>query len=350
MTLEAHVQVEHPDLTVDVALAVESGEVVAVMGPNGAGKSSTLAAVAGVGPLTGGYVRLGGVRLADVADNADVPAHERQVGVVFQQPRLFPHLRVLDNVAFGLRARGVSRRAAHVEAARWLERVGVAERSHARPDQLSGGEAQRVGLARALVVEPEALLLDEPFAAADPSARSALRSVLSEVLEQAPRPTVLVTQDLVDAASLADRVVILERGRVTHDSSLADIAMHPRTAWAAELVGVNLLRGQGHADVVDLADGGRIVAAEAPPGRCFVAIHPTAVALYPERPDGTPRNVWPLRIEALEPLGSRVRVALGGELQLVAEVTPAAVTALELREGRQVWAAVKATEITTYPA
>ncbi|MDX1659567.1 MAG: ABC transporter ATP-binding protein [Nitriliruptorales bacterium] len=350
MTLETHVRVERPDLTVDVALSVDPGEVVAVMGPNGAGKSTLLAGIAGVGPLTRGFVRLGGTSLADVEGHTDLPAHERKIGIVFQQHRLFPHLSVLGNVAFGLRARGVSRSEAQVAATRWLERVGVADRAHVRPDQLSGGEAQRVALARTLVVEPEALLLDEPFAAADPSARSSLRSVLSEVLAESPRPTVVVTQDLVDAASLAARVVIVERGRVTHDSSLADIAMHPRTRWAAELVGVNLLRGQGHADVIDLADGGRIVAVEAPAGRCFVAIHPTAVALYPERPDGTPRNVWPLRIEALEPLGSRVRVALGGEIELVAEVTPAAITALGLREGRQVWAAVKATEITTYPA
>ena len=269
--------------------------------------------------------------------------------MVFQEPRLFPHLDVLANVAFGLRAQGMSRRDADTRARGWIEQVGLAGREHSAASELSGGEAQRIALARALVTDPEALLLDEPFAAADPSVRTELRALVAGVVERSALPTIVVTQELVDAAVLADRIVILEAGRVTQTGELREISRHPRTAWAAELVGVNLLRGRSDGERVEVDGGARIVAVDPPVGDCFVAIHPTAVALYRQRPEGTPRNVWQLHIGELEQLGSRVRIGLGGALELVAEVTPSAVADLELRTGGEIWAAVKATEVTTYP-
>jgi molybdate transport system ATP-binding protein len=350
--LEAVVGAQVGDFHLDVALEAGPGEVVAVVGPNGAGKSTLLRAVAGLVPLTAGRVVLGSSVLEDAATGERLPPEQRRLGVAFQDRLLFPHLSALDNVAFGLRCRGVRRAEARREAAAWLDRLGVRQLAGARPATLSGGQAQRVALARALAGEPPLLLLDEPLAALDVEARAGLRQTLRPVMAAVNGPGLLVTHDPLEALTLAGRLLVLEGGRVVQQGTPREVAERPRSPWVAELVGVNLLRGRGRSDGVELAGGGWLAAPGAGQGEVLAVVHPRAVAVHRRRPEGSPRNVWAGRAEAVELLGdrARVRIAVGGRPPMVAEVTPAAVADLALDEGGEVWVTVKATEVRVFPA
>jgi molybdate transport system ATP-binding protein len=348
--LDAAVRVELDGFALDVDLQVAPGEVVALLGPNGAGKSTLLRSLAGLVPLAGGRIALGGHVLDDVDAGVHAPPEERGTGVVFQEHLLFPHLSAVDNVAFGLRARGVPTAEARRRAATWLERVGLPGVARSRPHQLSGGQAQRVALARALAATPRMLLMDEPLSALDVEARLAIRRELRAHLDAFAGPAVIVTHDPVEAIALASRLVIVERGRVVQDGGIDDVTLRPRSVWVAGLVGLNLYRGTAHGTTVRLGPGRTIVAATPAEGDVFAAVHPRAVALYRDRPEGTPRNVWTGTIDGLEVQGDRVRVHIAGPVPVVAEVTPAAVAALDLGVGGAVHASVKATEVTLYPA
>ena len=256
----------------------------------------------------------------------------------------------MENVAFGLRARGVSKADARARASAWLGRVGLADQAHQRPRALSGGQAQRVALARALATEPRLLLLDEPLAALDAGTRRDVRRDLRRHLTTFDGVRLLVTHDPVDAHALADRVVILEAGRVVQHGTFDDVTAHPRSRYVADLVGLNLLTGTGHDGIITTSTGGRIIPADHVDGPTFVVIKPHSVALYTSAPEGSPRNVWPATIADIDRHAERVRVSLSGDVPLVAEITPAAHDALTLQPGDNVWAIVKATDITTYPA
>jgi len=350
MTLEARIRAGVGTFELDVELMVAAGELVAVLGPNGAGKTSLLRALAGLLPVSAGRVTLDGVVLEDPSEGIRVPSERRPIGLVFQDYLLFPHLSVLENVAFGLRARGMARALAIAEAGRWLDRVGLPGDGDRKPPSLSGGQAQRVALARVLACNPALLLLDEPMAALDASTRVEFRRDLRRHLESFRGVRLLVTHDPLEAMAMADRLVVLEHGRVLQSGTPADVTQHPRSRYVADLVGVNLFRGRASHDVITLAGGGSLTTAGAADGDVFAVVHPRTVALYRTRPDGTPRNVWEGRAVDLDLEGDRVRVRLTGSPPIVAEVTPAAVRELGLDRGDQVWVAVKATEVNVYPA
>jgi len=343
MSLHAVIEVERGGFSLDIDLTVEAGETVAVLGPNGAGKTTLLRALAGLVPIAG-RVELDGDVLDDSAVGRHVPTEERRVGIVFQDHVLFPHMTVLENVAFGLK-RDRSR-----VARGWLDRSGLGDKAGVMPGELSGGQAQRVALLRTLVTEPRLLLLDEPLAALDVSVRAEVRRELSRQLAGFTGIRILVTHDPLEAIALADRLVVLEQGKVVQTGLPSEVTARPRSRFVADLAGVNLLRGTGKDDHIEL-DGGKVLAApESGDGDVFAVIHPRAVALYLARPEGTPRNVWRARAEDLDLRGERVRVRLSGPVPLVAEVTPSAVRDLRLDAGAEVWVAVKATEISVYPA
>ncbi len=336
------------DLAVDLDAA--DGETVAVLGPNGAGKTTVLRVVAGLLALDRGRLEVDGLVLDDPAAGVFVPTADRPIGLVFQDYLLFPRMSALDNVAFGLRARGVPKGDARAQATQWLQRLDLADQALARPRALSGGQSQRVALARALASSPRLLLLDEPLAALDAGSRVKVRSELRRYLATFGGARLLVTHDPVDAMVLADRVIVVEHGRVTQVGTVVDVARHPRSRYVAELVGVNLLHGTAAGThQVRLRSGAELTVADPVPGQdLVVAVRPQSVAVHREQPHGSPRNVWPATVTDLEVDRDRVRVQLDGPVPLVAEVTPAALAELELSPGTPVWAAVKAVELAVY--
>jgi molybdate transport system ATP-binding protein len=349
VTLTADLAVTLGALHLDVNLEV-AGSVVAVVGPNGAGKTTLLRALAGLVPLQKGRVVIDERVVEDTVSSVRLAPEDRHVGVVFQDHQLFAHLTALENVAFGLRARRVSRGEARRRAAAWLERVGLSELATNRPKQLSGGQAQRVALARALATEPAVLLLDEPLAAVDASARAQLRRVLREELRRYPGSRLLVTHDPIEAAALADQLLVLEDGRVTQRGPLTEVTAHPKSAWVATMVGLNLLKGVADGTTVLLAGGEKLVTPTPSSGLVFAAFRPNAVTLHRTRPDGSARNTWPGNATELYPAGDRARIRVDGPVPLIAEVTAAAVAELHLADGGPIWAALKATEIDVYPS
>ncbi len=225
--LDAHLVVDRGGFRLDLRLAAAPGEVVALLGPNGAGKTTALRALAGLTPLTAGQLCLEGRELEDPARRLRIPPEARPVGVVFQDYLLFPHLTALDNVAFGPRCHGVPKAEARAQAADILARMGLEAHAGAKPRRLSGGQAQRVALARALAVRPRLLLLDEPLAALDARTRLDVRAGLRRHLAEFEAVAVLVTHDPLDAMVLADRLVVIEDGRVVQDGTPSEVSRRP---------------------------------------------------------------------------------------------------------------------------
>jgi molybdate transport system ATP-binding protein len=348
--LSARIQLQLGTLDLDVNLQAGPGEVLAILGPNGAGKTTLLRCLAGLQPIDAGCISLGD-RVLDQPDTGTfVIAEERPIGVVFQDYLLFGHLSALENVAFGLRARGTPRRVARSHASDWLERLGLADHAVDRPGTLSGGQQQRVALARALATDPKLLLLDEPLAALDASTRTAVRRDLRRHLAGFDGVRVLITHDPLDAYALADRVAVLEAGRITQSGTLAHVAAHPRSHYVAQLVGTNMLAGTVDGTTLTTASGASLTVDAETDGATYAAIAPQAIALYNSPPAGSPRNVWRTTVVDIDHHFERVRLTLGDPLPLTAELTTAGLASLDAQPGDSIWASVKATEITTYQA
>lgn len=349
MTLDISCSVQRGQFDLEVELELRAGAVVAVLGPNGSGKSTLLRAIAGLQPITSGMVALSG-KVLDDGSAVFVRPRDRAVGVVFQDYALFPHLSVLENVAFGPRSRGCSRAEARRIASDALDQLNVADLARRRPAEVSGGQAQRVALARALATSPDVLLLDEPMAALDVETRDAVRAQLAAQLAAFEGIAVLVTHDPLDALLLADRVVVLESGRVVQDGTPADLAERPQSDYVAALMGVTLVRGTaaGTTLIID-ADGGVLHLAN-DLGECpaMAVIRPESVTLHRLQPEGSARNVWQGTVRSLQPMHDRVRVFIDGRPPVIATVTPSALAELGLHAGAPVWVSVKAVEIRGY--
>lgn len=364
----------------DVALTVRPGETVAVMGPNGAGKSTLLSTIAGLLRPDSGRSELNGRTLFHLGHDAVgdkqawTPPHLRGTALLAQEPLLFPHLSAADNVAFGPRSAGTGRRAAKEAAVRWLAEVGVEDLAARRPAELSGGQAQRVAVARALAADPALLLLDEPLAALDIHSAPLLRRLFKRVL--AGRQAIIVTHDVLDALMLADRVVILEGGKIAEEGPTRQVLERPRSRFAAGLAGLNFVPGildaaglrtaegmriAGHAEDLDSrvepapvapapVESGAIAPGPVEPaptaGSPGVAVFPpSAVSVFLDDAHGSPRNSFPVTITDLEPHGDQVRVRAGG---LAADITPAASADLALVPGMTVHFVVKAAAVSVY--
>ncbi len=347
-----------PARGLDVSFDVGAGEVLALLGPNGTGKSTTAAVIAGLLRGDPATVRVGERMLTDTGRGVFVPVHQRRVGLLSQDPLLFPHMSALDNVRFAA-GRGVAgRRREKAHALGWLDRVGAAEMARRRPGELSGGQAQRVALARALAAEPEALVLDEPLAGLDVSAAAAVRAQLRSLLSQGGRPTVLITHDLLDVLGLADRVIVIEDGRIAESGTPARVLAAPRSRFGARIAGINAVRGVAQSPGV-LVAGHQTwhgVAAESlERGVDAVAVFaPSSVAVYREHPHGSPRNSIFVHVNGVEIAGEGVRVravSVDDEaVAIVADVTREAVADLRLGIGDRVWFSVKAQEIALHGA
>jgi molybdate transport system ATP-binding protein len=312
--LSADFSVERVGFSLSLSLHIPPGRTVALLGPNGAGKSSTLRALAWILRPAGGSIRLDGRTFDDAGVHLD--PERRGVGFVFQEYLLFPHLSALENVAFGLRARGVPRAEARERARVWLERVGLERFAEARPAQLSGGQAQRVALARALVGEPRLLLLDEPLAALDATVRAELRTELALHLRDYDGCAVVVTHDALDALVLGDELVVIENGGVVQRGTPLDVARAPQTDYVARLMGLNLVGGEAFA--------------------------PSTVTVQ-RSPDADSR--WEGEVTSVEQRLGLVRVAVRVAAKtILADVSAATLAELRLAPGDSVWLSVRVPE------
>jgi molybdate transport system ATP-binding protein len=320
----------------EVDLSVETGETVAVLGPNGAGKSTLLGIVAGLLRPDAGRANLDDRVLFDLSDGRGrwIPPHERGVSMLTQDADLFPHLSVLENVAFGARSKGMTRAAAHEHARHWLSEVDALEFAARRPAELSGGQAQRVAIARALAADPELLLLDEPLAALDVHVAPAIRRTLLRVLSE--RTAVIVTHDILDALTLSDRVIVLGEGRVIESGPTRSTLERPRTAFTAGLAALNLLLGIRTPTGMTTDAGADIVTAlatDAAVGERVVAIiRPSAVTVSVGAPRAA-ENMIDGEILDLEPRGDVIRVRSDA---IAADLSPGAVADAQLSTGSRV--------------
>jgi molybdate transport system ATP-binding protein len=352
MSLVADVVVRRDGFRLEASLEARAGDVVALLGPNGSGKTTLVETLAGLERPERGRVILDDVLLDD--DGVHVDAHRRPVGVLFQRLHLLPHLSVLENVAFPLRAAGGRASEARAAGREMLERVGASALEDAQPGRLSGGEAQRVALARALVGSPRLLLLDEPLSALDVSSRTTVRSLLRRELAAVDGVAIVVTHDPVDAMTLAGRIVIIEAGRVTQSGTSEEIRAAPKTRYAADLVGVNLLTGRlepaGDGTALIRTPDGAVACVPPPnfpvPSDAVIGLlRPADVSLHESRPEGSPRNVFRGTVRFIGVEGDTARVGLDSSPPLVAEVTTASLRQMGIVEGAALWASFKALEV-----
>ena len=344
MTVELDGRVVRSGWTLQVDELEIGGGVTAVVGANGTGKTTLGRIIAGLDRLAGGRLAIGGTLVDDPAAGVFVPARQRRVGMVFQDHRLFGHLRAVDNAAFGLRRAGADRASARRRAEALLERVGVDSAAWSkRPAALSGGQRQRVAIARALAPEPEVLVVDEPLASVDSSGRAGLRVLIGE---SPARHTLLITHDPVDVATLAHQVVVLDSGTVAGRGSVAEVTARPGCEWAASFLGANVVPGRAQGTSVTTESGLVLTVATEAQGPVYVTFGAHAVTLHRERPAGSARNTWQAELKRVDIDGERARVHLAGPLAARADITRRSADELELRPGLTVWTSLKATELT----
>jgi len=333
MTLSFGGSVDLGRFVLDAAFACAPGETIAFVGPNGSGKSTALNALAGLLRLASGTIELGAERLDAPADGVWVAPERRDLGVVFQDLLLFPHLNVRDNVAYGPKRKGASSHDGARRAEAWLERFGVGDLADERTRSLSGGQAQRVALARAMASDPRILLLDEPLSALDSATRLHVRCELHRALSDFDGYTVLVAHDIVDVLVLADRVVVFNDGHVVQICEPAELERRPRTRHAAALVGTNLLRGRRRGAAVELAPQIAVPSpGTGPDGPVDVVVAPRHISVSAADGDHVPGS-WVAPIEGLEASGDQVLIRVGGPVPLAARSKLDALRDLHLAPG-----------------
>lgn len=337
------VAVRRGDFDLTAALTLEAGNRLAILGANGAGKSTLLSAIAGLLTPERGRILVAGTpvfeRHAGERPVRNVPTARRRVGLLGQDPLLFPHLSALNNVAFGPRAHHVPRAQAADEATRLLTAVGLHSVERRKPHQLSGGQQQRVALARALAARPQLLLLDEPFASMDVQAASHMRTLVADTLREQGMTAMMVTHNVLDAIALADRCLVLHEGRVVDEGPTARVLENPRNALAAALTGTCLvqgpLAGDGgpgvEASVAGVLLHPRDARGFAPGTQVRLVFAPRDADLL--HPQAGPNAGLTHRVATLEPTGDGVRVRFAGSESLQVEVGAEAALRLSLREG-----------------
>ncbi|MHB8629217.1 MAG: ABC transporter ATP-binding protein [Aggregatilineales bacterium] len=276
-----------------VSFRVENGEFLCILGPSGCGKSTILRMIAGFEEPTSGDIRI------DDASVLSMPANRRPTAMVFQKYTLWPHMRVYDNIAFGLKLRRLPRTEIDRKVQESLTLVGMSEYGQRFPAQLSGGQQQRVALARALVLEPKILLLDEPFSNLDAALRMYLREELRRIQQRIHITTIFVTHDQEEALTLADRIAVMKSGQIEQMDRPGNIYANPQTLFVADFIGVmNLMPGSQQGDTVSVGEM-NLPSRNAFTGSVTVAIRPEDLILTPQARSGT----WSGTVEQVVDLG-----------------------------------------------
>lgn len=348
MKIIANFTASRGDFTLDIDTTISSGTVTAVLGPNGSGKSTLLRTLAGLQEINSGEIRFGD-RIVNAAPSIHVSPQKRSVGVVFQDYALFPHLTVEQNIAFGPRSLGASKKEAQTQSRAQMNSLGITQLANRKPGQISGGQGQRVALARALATQPDVLLLDEPLAALDAQTRESVRTELDRHIKAFAGCVVFVTHDPLDAMLLADRVIVLENGVITQDGTPSELAMRPATSYVATLMGVNLIRGNAHAGVLHVDGGGVIqIPQHSLEGEVLAVLRPESITLHINEPEGSARNVWQGTVSGLAPMHDRIRVSVEASPPVVATITHSALADLKLAVGASIWISAKTLTIEAF--
>lgn len=353
-----------PERSIDNArLEVSPGQFLTLIGPNGCGKSTLCLMIAGL-LRTQGYLKISDKTLDEPGWRGTfVSPGKRPVALLAQNPGIFTHMSVLDNVAFGPRCQGQGRRRARQRAWQELHAVGASHLAYRQGGELSGGQAARVALARALATSPQVLVLDEPMAALDVQARSQLRARLRERTRARAITVVMVSHDLVDIASLSDAVAVMDAGQLITQGPTAEVLSTPSTEFVASLTGASLLNGTLAGDKatpqLKLGKGVSLRLAQWPQAnddepawqvgaKAVALINPDAIALYPQQPKGSPRNVIPVTVSSLDGDGAVVSLSLrlADGQRLRTRLTAAAIAELGIQAGTTLFAVIKATAIT----
>ena len=343
------------EFELDIAFEVSPSETLVLIGPSGCGKTTTLNTIAGLMRPEEGRIALNGTTLWDRAQGIDVCAERRQVGYVFQDFALFPHMSAAENVAYGLRARRAPRQEIPRRVEEALKLVGMAHLDRRRPGAMSGGERQRVALARAIACDAEILLLDEPMGSLDAQTRNRVRGELQHLLHSLKRVTIMVTHDYVDALTFGHRIGVMDRGKMLQIGERQEMLQRPRSRFVAELTGVNFYEGTiSSSQINGLAEvwvGDTCIYANTSRpemGDTLLAFFPSDVTLSPEAPAGAARNVFRARVRDIVHMGDKVRVCLNGSLAMNVEITATTLEKLGLAEGSVVFAAVPTSAVRTY--
>lgn len=353
-----------PERSIDNArLEVSPGQFLTLIGPNGCGKSTLCLMIAGL-LRTQGYLKISDKTLDEPGWRGTfVSPGKRPVALLAQNPGIFTHMSVLDNVAFGPRCQGQGRRRARQRAWQELHAVGASHLAYRQGGELSGGQAARVALARALATSPQVLVLDEPMAALDVQARSQLRARLRERTRARAITVVMVSHDLVDIASLSDAVAVMDAGKLITQGPTTEILSTPSTEFVASLTGASLLNGTLAGDEstpqLKLGKGLSLRLAQWPQAnadepawqvgaKAVALINSDAIALYPQQPKGSPRNVIPVSVSSLDGDGAVVSLSLrlADGQRLRTRLTAAAIAELGIQAGTSLFAVIKATAIT----
>ncbi|OKJ06687.1 ABC transporter ATP-binding protein [Kitasatospora sp. CB01950] len=303
-------------------LTVEPGELLALLGPSGCGKTTALRILAGFETHDSGEV------LVDGEDITRIPAHKRDAGMVFQSYSLFPHLTAADNVAFGLRMRGVAKAERRKRAHELLELVGLPQRAEHYPHQMSGGQQQRIALARALALQPRVLLLDEPLSALDAKVRLSLREEIRRLQQELGITTLFVTHDQEEALSMADRVAVLRAGQLEQCATPSELYSRPATAFVAEFVGT-----MSRIPCSRTADGQvEVLGHRHPVDGDLPADGDLHVLVRPENVELTPAADGPAQVVAASFLGAvtRLTVRLADGTEIKSDVPTETATTLPL--------------------
>lgn len=353
-----------PERSIDNArLEVSPGQFLTLIGPNGCGKSTLCLMIAGL-LRTQGYLKIADKTLDEPGWHGTfVSPGKRPVALLAQNPGIFTHMSVLDNVAFGPRCQGQGRRRARQRAWQELHAVGASHLAYRQGGELSGGQAARVALARALATSPRVLVLDEPMAALDVQARSQLRARIRERTRTRAITVVMVSHDLVDIASLSDAVAVMDAGKLITQGPTTEILSTPSTEFVASLTGASLLNGTLAGDEstpqLKLGQGLSLRLAQWPQAnadepawqvgaKAVALINSDAIALYPQQPKGSPRNVIPVSVSSLDGDGAVVSLSLrlADGQRLRTRLTAAAIAELGIEVGTSLFAVIKATAIT----